>query len=1256
MQKRTSAANSAPVRFVIVTLDSHLASAVARANEVLANELPGLRITLHAASEWGQNPELLDECLDDIETGDIVLVTMLFIEEHIKAVLPALLARRDKCDAMIACMSAGEVAKVTKMGGFNMDGTDTGVMSLLKRLKPKRKEGEAPQAGGASQMAMLRRLPKILKYIPGSAQDVRAYFLTLQYWLAGSDDNMAHMVRFLVNRYASGPRQALRGKLSAAEPIDYPEVGVYHPTLKNRVGQNIAELPHAKGRPGGTVGVLVMRSYVLAGNSLHYDGMIETLEKRGLNVIPVFASGLDAREAIERYFMKDGRATIDALVSLTGFSLVGGPAYNDAKGAQEILAHLDVPYIAAHPVEFQTLQQWGADNRGLMPVESTIMVAIPELDGATGPAVFGGRSDGTDAPCSGCERNCTFPTSRARDMHSCLERAETLCSRIEKLIELRRTERAKRKIGVVLFNFPPNAGNVGTAASLAVFPSLYNVLVKLKEEGYSVEVPESLDAMRERILGGNASRYGTAANVHVRIPVNDYIRSERWLPQVEKAWGPAPGKAQSDGATVFILGEQFGNVFVGVQPAFGYEGDPMRLLFERGFAPTHAFCAFYRYLRDEFKAHALLHFGTHGALEFMPGKQTGLSEDCWPDRLIRDLPNFYLYAANNPSEGTLAKRRGAATIVSYLTPPVTQAGLYRGLLDLKGSVQRWREFAPDVALEEREALATLIQAQASAVDLAATEPAWPLDEAESRILALTNKIHELEETLIPHGLHVVGKAASDDERSDLLTFASEALDGETPALATVKAVAEGVTAEDALRKAGHHRTPKNVEKLSKLAQMYGYLGEDAELPAIVAALDARYIKPVPGGDIIRNPEILPTGRNIHGFDPFRIPSVFAMKEGEKQAARLLNRHMDEGNALPESVAFVLWGTDNLKTEGEPIAQALALMGARPRFDTYGRLCGATLVPLADLGRPRIDVVMTMSGIFRDLLPLQMKLLAEAAYEAATADEPESENFVRKHALAYQAAHNCDIETAALRVFSNGDGAYGANVNLLVDSGAWQDEDELAETYSRRKSFAYGREGAPMAQPALLKTMLADVDLAYQCLDSVDLGVTTIDQYFDTLGGITRSVRRAKGGEALPVYISDQTRGEGKVRTLNEQVSLETRTRALNPKWYEGMLEHGYEGVRQIEATVTNTMGWSATTGQVDPWVYQRLTQTYVLDEAMRKRLAALNPTATARMVNRLNEAHERNYWKPDDETLEALRKASEELEDQIEGVGMEEAA
>jgi magnesium chelatase subunit H len=346
---------------------------------------------------------------------------------------------------------------------------------------------------------------------------------------------------------------------------------------------------------------------------------------------------------------------------------------------------------------------------------------------------------------------------------------------------------------------------------------------------------------------------------------------------------------------------------------------------------------------------------------------------------------------------------------------------------------------------------------------------------------------------------------------------------------------------------------------------------------------------------------------------------------------------------------VLWGTDNLKTEGSPIAQALALIGAKPRFDSFGRLAGASLVPLQELGRPRVDVIVTLSGIFRDLLPLQTRLLADAAFQAAIADEPLDQNFVRKHALEYQQVAGCDLETAALRVFSNADGAYGSNVNNLVDSGRWQDESEIAETYTRRKCFAYSRSGRPAAQTALLKHILAGVELAYQNLDSVELGVTTVDHYFDTLGGISRAVRGARQ-EAVPVYIGDQTRSDGLVRTLEEQVALETRTRVLNPKWYESMLTHGYEGVRQIEAHVTNTVGWSATTGQVAPWVYEKISQIFVLDPEMRNRLASLNPTASAKVAHRLLEAHERRYWRPDETTLEALRRAGDELEDRLEGV------
>ena len=467
---------------------------------------------------------------------------------------------------------------------------------------------------------------------------------------------------------------------------------------------------------------------------------------------------------------------------------------------------------------------------------------------------------------------------------------------------------------------------------------------------------------------------------------------------------------------------------------------------------------------------------------------------------------------------------------------------------------------------------------------------------------------------------------------------------------------EGAAPEAAARIGGLDERAETAKALAELAEMNRLLQIDSETPALLRALDGRFIAPVAGGDLLRTPAILPTGRNLHGFDPFRIPSAFAMADGARQANRVLARYEADGNPFPESIALVLWGADNLKSEGGPIAQALALIGAHPRFDAYGRLCGAELIPIETLKRPRIDVVVSLSGIFRDLLPLQTRLIAEACYLAAAADEPDDVNFIRKHALAYQAEHGCDLETAALRVFSNAEGAYGANVGMLIDGGAWSDEDEIPQTYSRRKCFAYGRKGESAPQAQLLQSVMETVDFAYQNLDSVELGVTSIDHYFDSLGGLGRSVTRARGGRAAPIYISDQTRGEGKVRSLSEQVALETRTRVLNPKWYEGMLKYGYEGVRQIEAHVTNTFGWSATTGQVDPWVYEQITRTFVIDPEMRERLATLNPAASAKLANRILEAHERGYWKPDPALLTALRNAGEELEDRLEGVATEIAA
>ena len=1170
--------------FVIITLDSHAAGPAKRILPNLKDEFPNLSIKIHAAADWAENPKLLEKAKNDVASANMLIVNLLFLEEHINAILPSLMDRKSSCDALVGCVASREVVQLTQLGNLDMAKPSTGVMGLLKKLRGN-KNNKA--SGGEKQMALLRRLPKILKFLPGKAQDLRAYFLTMQYWLGGSDENMESMVRFLINKYGKIESENL---VEASEPVQYADTGLYHPELKERITTDLKMLPRPQ-EVKGVVGLLLMRSYILSGDTKHYDAVIRALEEKGFFVIPAFAAGLDGRPAIESYFIEKDITQIDCLLSLTGFSLVGGPAYNDSSAAEDVLRKLDVNYIAAHALEFQSIEQWKSNEGGLGPVETTMLVALPEIDGATSPYVFGARA--------GVENG-----NENREMVPCFERINRLADKVSKVIKLKREERKDKKIAVVIYGFPPNSGAIGTAAHLSVFESLYNTLDKMGDAGYTINKPNSVDDLRNVILEGNSKKYGQEANVFCKVSAEDIISNEKYLDEIESVWGPAPGKHQADGSGVYILGQEFGNVFVGVQPTFGYEGDPMRLLFDKGFAPTHAFSSFYRWIREIYKADAVLHFGMHGALEFMPGKKAGMDENCWPDRLIGDLPNIYLYAANNPSEGSLAKRRSGAVIITHLTPALSQSGLYKGLLELKESLNRWR--AGEYNESDKEELETLIRDQSEAVNI---NSSGTFDDIWKILL-------ETEEALIPDGLHIIGKNLSKDKQKDYLSLID----------------------------LGAESTNWTGRKIAEDS-----LAKDNEIPAILSALDGKFISPVPGGDLISSPSILPTGRNMHAFDPFRMPTTFAMAQGRRQAEALLETHRE----MPKTIAMVLWGSDNIKTDGCAIAQALALIGAKPRFDSYGRLSGADLIPLEELNRPRIDVLMTLSGIFRDLLPLQIKLLADAAFQAATANEPLEKNFVKAHVYERVKETGCSVEEASLRVFSNAEGAYGSNVNQLIDSSSWSSEDELGDTFEARKSYAYGRDGKGQKNSELLKANLKNVELTYQNLESIELGVTTVDHYFDTLGGISRAAKKARGSsEEIPVYIGDQTRGDTKVRTLSDQIALETRSRSLNPKWYEALLSHGHEGVRQIEAQITNTLGWSATTGQVEPWVYGKLSETFVLDENMRNRLAELNPEASLKVANRLLEAHERDYWQPDEDTLEALRQGADELEDRLEGINV----
>ena len=565
--KSTPRSTAAPIRFVIVTLDAHLAGASERAAAALRAEGVNVELTMHVASDWMRDASTIERCRSDLATADLIIVTQLFMEDQVLAIRDVLEARADQCDAVMVALCAAELMRCTRMRGFSMgggaDNSAWSPMSIMRRLLGgKRTAGSS----GERQMSALRRVPKMLKYVPGTAQDVRAYYIMLQYWLAGSSENLTSAVRYFISRYA----KAKTDIREIAAPEEYPEVGLYHPDVAGRVATSVAQLP-ARAEMNGRVGLLVMRSYVLAQNTAHYDAVIRALESRGLTVVPAFASALDNRPAVEQFFVDaNGHSTIDALVSLTGFSLVGGPAYSDAPAARAVLSKLDVPYVVAQALEFQSIQEWQADPRGLNSLQATLQIAIPELEGASNPIVFAGK----DAKALGVAGASTVPVA---------ERVERLAERVSRLVTLRRKARAERKVAIVLFGFPPNTGNAGTAAYLDVFTSLFNMLRAMRLAGYSVNVPEDVNALRAAVTQGNSERNGVLANVHARVSVDSHVRREPHLKELENCWGSAPGKQLTDGQSLFVMGERFDNVFVGVQPAFGYEGDPMRLLFEKGF-------------------------------------------------------------------------------------------------------------------------------------------------------------------------------------------------------------------------------------------------------------------------------------------------------------------------------------------------------------------------------------------------------------------------------------------------------------------------------------------------------------------------------------------------------------------------------------------------------------------------------------------------------------------------------------------------
>jgi len=657
----------------------------------------------------------------------IVFVIHVTEGENASRIISALKRDLKRHHAVIAFNCMPDLMRLTRLGKLDFatlmksrtprEKSDRDTVGLARRvglwmaetLRPARKPTEQrreqdgpkkkPAKRGDQYLDLVLRLPKLLRFVPaaGRLADIKSYLILFCYFLQPTPSNIRSMLLYAIAHYVPG-----RSKIKFAALESMPTTGIYHPDAA-RIFDDYSGYRswyerrlHRTLDPESTLGLLLMRPQIVSGSRAHYDSLIRALEKEGLVVIPAISTFMDNRQACEAFFVEKGKPRVSEVVSLTGFSFVGGPAMNDSEAAVDFLKSLNVPLRSLISLDLQTIENWSGSNLGLNPIQTAMQVSIPEIDGATEPLIFGGLLSAASEPVA------------------IQDRCERIARRLARWHRLRSAPRGEVRVALVLFCFPPDKGNIGTAADLDVFSSLIEILERLKSEGYDIEVPESAEALRELVIGATPDEASTAAGVAYSMSVREYRSLCPFVADVEREWGPPPGTINSNGEEILILGTRLGNAFIAVQPTFGYEGDPMRLLMSESGAPHHGFAALYTYLEKVFRADAVIHVGTHGSLEFMPGKQVGLSSRCWPDRLIGGLPNIYLYSANNPAEGTIAKRRSYAELVSYFTPPVENAGLYKGLASLKDLLNAYRSSRSD---EEREKLYEMIEPLASELRL-----------------------------------------------------------------------------------------------------------------------------------------------------------------------------------------------------------------------------------------------------------------------------------------------------------------------------------------------------------------------------------------------------------------------------------------------------------------------------------------------------------------------------------------------------------
>ena len=1135
----------------------------------------------------------------------------------------------------------------------------------------------------------------------------------------GGLDNFSRMLKYLAAEF-------LGIDVPYSEPLQLPWEGIYHPRAEDYFSNLEDYLAWYEPKPAPTVGMLIIRNNWVNKNLAADNMLIHLLEEKGYNVIPAFCYSMkDAElgtkgsgEIVRHYFFdSEGRSRIVALMKLVPFFLEAGAKSNDyiqentAVTGVTLLQKLGVPVFQPVASFYSTVEEWEEDPQGLNR-DVSWTIAMPEFEGVIEPIFIAGAKREGDLEMK-------VPVE---------ERCRHLIDRVANWIRLAQKPVNERKVAFILHNNPCASveATVGGGAHLDTLESVAGVLHRMKAAGYEVQPPQNGKELIDTIMDRKAIsefRWTTVDEIVSKggvlklVPVEEYnawfdTLSERVRKRLTEAWGKPPGEeingvppAMVYEGKIIVTGVSYGNAVVCVQPKRGCagarcDGQVCKILHDPDIPPPHQYLATYRFLERDFGVDVLVHVGTHGNLEFLPGKGVGLCGDCYPDLALGTMPHLYIYNADNPSEGTIAKRRSYAVLIDHMQTVLIQGGLYEELAELELYLDEYEKakmsdptrthILEHMIIEEIKKSNLDKQIDVTREHVAFAEI---VEQAHGALSVIRN-------TQIQDGQHIFGDIPTGARRIEFINSILRFDAGQQISLRRAVARLMGLEMAELIADQGRISSrygkaygalmeeidtaskafigyflkgdevdadfaqeilkekyfspeflPELNEVLPRVTDLDASIEASLEIEALLSGFDGKYIPAGPSGLITRGREdVLPTGRNFYSLDPHRVPTKAAWEVGRRLAEKVLLKHLEEEGRYPENIAIYWMCNDIVWTDGEGMGQMFYLLGVRPKWLSNGRVAGVEVIPLEDLGRPRIDLTVRVSGITRDNFSNCVDLLDEAVQLVAALDEPVEQNFVRKHTLDQLNGENTREawRDSTLRIFSAKPGTYQAGVSLAVYASAWKEDSDLADIFVFWNGYAYGKGVYGKEAFRQLQSSLKTVDITYNKVVSDEYDLFGCCCYFSNHGGMTTAARVASGKEVKTYYGDTREPEHVEVRTLADEVRRIVRTKLLNPKWIEGQKRHGYKGAGDISKRIGRVYGWEAATHEVDDWVFDDITKTFIMDDENRKFFEEHNPWALEEIARRLLEAQQRGLWNADPEMLEGLKEYYLEIEGWLE--------